>query len=235
MSIRDESGLCGFVNFCNEAKIDGSLRVWLLYSIKTVFYTTQTLEYAMTQLSPNLTPGQQKRRTALKLLSAGAAGVLLPSTAAFAGHSADRANNPLASVLSTQAHSHQFSGAPLTVEVFTGSSMPEDTVLLSSTDARPVTLRQFMPGLLAIDGQTLDLNQALVSGALTISAGTVRSVSLPAMQARSDPAMREYLFAESAAQGIGEGTKIITLHALVDGDGLAVLYIPQVGNAIAIA
>jgi len=193
----------------------------------------------MTQLPPN----KINRRTALKLLSSGAAGVVLPSAVAFAGHSAAGAGGPSVSAFTTEALSSQLSRKPLKIEIITGKSAPEDTVLLSSSGDHPLILRQFRPALLAIGDRTIDLNQFLSSAApapgitpvLALDAGATQSVLLPVKQRPADPAMREYLSVDAAVETIGEGTESITLNALVDADGLAVVYLPQAEDAIKFA
>ena len=175
---------------------------------------------------PEQLPDKLNRRTALKLLAGGAAGVVLPSAAAMSA--------PLCPAQSPQL-SKGLSKEQLKIEVFTGQSTPEDTVLLSSTADHTVMLRQFMPGLLATGNRTLDLNQALLSGALSINAGAVRSVSLPLMRRQPDFTLREYLSVEAAVESVGAGAQIITLNALVDANGLAVVYIPQSEDAIEFA
>lgn len=170
------------------------------------------------------------RRAALKLMAGGAATVVLPATAAIAGQSADAG----------------FTGSPLspaplsasmTIEIFTGSATPEDTVLLSSTSSYPLMLRQFAPGLVALGGRAVDLNQILTKDGLMIRVGAMHAAALPMRQPKS--ALGEYLVVDAAeqeaVQKIGDGTAVITVHAVVDANGTAVVYIPQTEGVTGIA
>jgi hypothetical protein len=191
------------------------------------------------------------RRAALKLLAGSVAGVVLPSATAVAAQSSRR----LASQ-SDVGHSM----AKLQIEIVTGQSAPEDTVLVSTTADHPLSLKRFRPGVLAVEDRLLDLNQALVSGALTVEPGTEKSVLLPSLLAsphlQSDIALQEYLVIDSAVQVLqavtdagsstesgeavasAEGiasTQIISLQALVDTDGTAILYVPSAADEVGLA
>lgn len=184
-------------------------------------------------LTGNQLPGNQlasnqlTRRTALKLLAGSVAGVALPSTALLAAQPIHRCDA-------------SFAVASLTVEIVTGESTPEDTVLLSTIANSPVSLQRFMPGTLAFGDRTLDLNRVLLSGELKLVPGAVQSVLLPAVPRQPDSALREYLLVDSAVEMLGAipgathdtRAQIITLHAMVDAEGTAAVYLPSSADTV---
>ena len=195
---------------------------------------------------------QPTRRTALKLMVGSGAGVAMPFAATAATQSSPR---PSPRLLHQSDVGHFM--AKLQVEIITGTSTPEDTVLLSTTADHPVLLKRFMPGTLVVGDRTLDLNQALVSDALEVAPGTEKSVLLPSFltswRHQSDRALQEYLVVDSAVEVLSDAynagddavpdeasastavmasTQIITLHALVDADGTAILYVPSTEVAV---
>lgn len=161
------------------------------------------------------------RRAALKYI-AGGAGTLLPVSTVLAG--ADCSQSGLSQAATRSVNNTQ---TPLKIEIVTGKSIPEDTVLLSSSVSHSLMIHQFLPGMLAFDDRLLDLNQLFNAGPITIQPNIEYSASLHEWQLLADPNMREYLHADTAAQSIGTGTRLLALDALVDTKGTAVVYISE--------
>ena len=149
---------------------------------------------------------QNKRRT-LKIM-AGVSGSL--TAAAFNG-SAIAAGAP-----QTQSMQQNTTCGHLNIEIITGRTAPEDTVILTNDSDTELLISEFLPGLITQNNQMIDLNALLASGAIQVKPGYPVALKTARWELLSLDSGGSYLWCDSAVSLLpGSDTGIIKINAAI--------------------
>jgi len=162
---------------------------------------------------------QNKRRT-LKIISgAGTAaigGMVVTGTAMTAGTVAAASTRSDSEIL-------QNNDNYLKIQIVTGQTAPEDTVIFINDTEKDILVNEFLPGLVTQNNQMLDLNTIVASDNLLVRPGYPVTSKIASWEVLSLESMKSYLWCDTAVSNLpNSDTGIITLKAAV-ANGRAML------------
>ena len=115
----------------------------------------------------------------------------------------------------------------LEIHIITGTSVPENSVLIRNTTDEDMIISRFMPGHIIFNGQHMDLNAAInadigTAQPLFLSGGQSKAFLYDIADAK-DFRHVEYVWADHAVAALSEHTSVVTLGAFM-ADTNAVVY-----------
>lgn len=169
---------------------------------------------------------QSKRRT-LKLMS-GAGTAVVAGSAVVGGVALS--NPAVATAIgpynradaASPAAAHSASNG-LNIQIITGRSTPEDSVIFTNDSNAEIVIREFLPGLVTQNDQMMDLNTLLANGDLVVKPGypvASRSISWEPLSLQ---ASSSYLWCDTAVSKLSDNTDtgVISINvAVVNGRAL---------------
>lgn len=146
---------------------------------------------------------RSKRRT-LKMIS-GAGAATMCSFTALASSTGDTIDNSA------------LSGGSFNIQIITGRTAIEDTIILSNHSGADIRISKFLPGMITQNNQMIDLNSLLQNGDLTLKHGYPLATKAARWELLSLNANDSYLWCDCAVSRLPDSdTGIITLEAEVN-------------------
>jgi len=162
---------------------------------------------------------RNKRRT-LKIMSAGSVATMSAATMAGIGFS----NATLAGVSASDSVNTdlQINGAQLSIQIITGGTVPEDTVIFTNHTSEDIVISEFLPGFITVKNQMIDLNELCRDTALTVSPDYPLASSAARWELLALDHSSSYLWCDTAEETLSEFTGVVKVHAAV-ANGRAML------------
>lgn len=152
---------------------------------------------------------RSKRRT-LKMISGAGAATMCSFTA-------------LASSTGETLDNSALSGDSFSIQIITGKTAIEDTIIFSNHSGADIRITRFLPGMITQNNQMIDLNFLLTNGELTLKHGYPLATKAAKWELLSLSANDSYLWCDCAVSRLPDSdTGIITLNAVVN-NGRALL------------
>lgn len=155
-----------------------------------------------------------RKRKTLKIMTGTAAAALAAHSTAI--NAAEFGSDGMRD--SSQTIPHTFA-----IEIITGKTAPEDTVIFVNKTDKDLLITNFLPGLVTQNNQMLNLKAVLNKGDILLKPGYPVASKAASWQPLSLDATHSYLWCDTAVNMLPDSdTGIITLHAVVN-NGYALL------------
>ncbi len=147
----------------------------------------------------------QQRRTALKVM--GASGVLAAAPGVLASQ-----------LMSTASGSADIGmAAHLRIDIWSGSGVPEDSIVIHNTTGHELVIEHFRPGIVVLKDQVIDLNTICQHKPLVIAAGALHSSTAAEWRNFSTDAIVEYVHADQSVIRVSDGADLVKVTATMHG------------------
>lgn len=157
----------------------------------------------------------QKKRKTLKILSGFSAAAL---GGKITNALADTGPNIVTSTNIAEAHKHNKHSQAynrLKIEIIAGRTAPEDTVIITNQSDRTITVDEFLPGMITLRDQMMDLNQIVKNENLSVKPGYPVATKVARWEMLALPDSALYLQSDDSYTSLSNDTQVISIIATV--------------------
>ena len=158
---------------------------------------------------------QNKRRTLKLMAGIGTASVGATSASAIAATAVSGSASATSSATDESPLANDSCGH-LKIQIITGRSVPEDTVIFVNDTSNDILVSEFLPGLVTQNNQMIDLNSLLANGDIIVKPGYPVASKAARWEVLSLDSGDSYLWCDTAVSTLPNSeTGIININAAI--------------------